>query len=120
MVNFATVKTLALAVSLSAPLAVVADPVLVSGDNYIQVNYYWDGGCTDYALDIPNPPESMFDYAYTNTNSANIANCNYGYCSCTFYTGPNGEGSSQTVTYPSPNCASNWGGGFQSFSCVYN
>jgi hypothetical protein len=118
MVKFSTIRSL--------PLGVLLFSATLTVDAYIQVNYYWDGGCTDYALDIPMPPEQeIYNYAYTNTNSANIANCDYYWCDCTFYAGPDGTGESWYVSSPSPstagngNCASNWGGGFQSFICSY-
>jgi hypothetical protein len=87
---------------------------------YIQVNYYWDGGCADFALDIPNPPYGNFNYAYTGTNSANIANSDgYDWCYCNFYTQPNGGGAVEALDYYGNNCASNWGEGFQSFDCSF-
>jgi hypothetical protein len=113
MVNFSTIQSLTLSVLLSSATLTVAD--------YIQVNYYWDGGCSNYALDIPMPPNnSNYNYQYSNTNSANIANCDgYDYCYCTFYTQPDSSGPSQKVDYYGDNCASNWGQGFQSFTCSY-
>jgi hypothetical protein len=113
MVNFSTIQSLTLSVLLSSATLTVAD--------YIQVNYYWDGGCSNYALDIPMPPNlSNYNYQYSNTNSANIANCDgYDYCYCTFYTQPDSSGPSQEVDYYGGNCASNWGQGFQSFTCSY-
>jgi hypothetical protein len=116
MVNFSTIRSLTLAVLLSSATLTVAQ------STYMQVNYYWDGGCTDYALSIPWPPDNeIYNYAYTNTNSANIANCDgYDYCECTFYAGPDGTGESWSASYyVAENCASNWGGGFQSFNCQY-
>lgn len=112
MVNFSTLQSLTLGVLLSSPLAV---------GTYVQINYYSDGGCQDYVLSIPNPPGStVYNYQYSGTNSANIANCD-GYldCSCTFYTEPNGQGNQQFIMSDDNDCASNWGGGFQSFKCTY-
>lgn len=113
MVNFFTLRGLTLGVLFSSATLTVGQ--------YIQVNYYYDGGCSDYAIDIPNPPnDSNYNYQYSNTNSANIANCDsYDYCSCNFYTQPNSSGPMEAADYYGDNCASNWGGGFQSFTCVY-
>jgi hypothetical protein len=116
MVNFSTIRNLTFGVLLSSATSTVAQSL------YTQVNYYWDGGCTDYALDIPWPPNNQnFNYAYTNTNSANIASCDgYDYCECTFYAGPDSTGESWKISYfGDGNCASNWGAGFQSFNCEY-
>ncbi|KAK3990436.1 hypothetical protein QBC44DRAFT_307542 [Cladorrhinum sp. PSN332] len=87
--------------------------------NGIQVNYYWDGGCGDFALDIPNVPSgSCYNYAWSNTNSALVASCEgYRTCSCTFYTQDNCGGPAQSRSIGG-GCASNWGWGFRSFRCV--
>jgi hypothetical protein len=88
----------------------------------MQVDYYWDDKCSQYALGIKNPPNGgIFGYQYTNTNSANVANCSGGanYCYCYFYTEANGAGTSDYAVWGGNNCASNPGAGFQSFKCTY-
>ncbi|KAL5344294.1 hypothetical protein ACLOAV_010723 [Pseudogymnoascus australis] len=87
----------------------------------IKVNYYHDGGCSDYAFSTTDVPY----YEYHNldpagTNSVNIANCNVSpekHCRCTFFADQNGGGKSVQADNPGKNCASNWGSGFKSFYC---
>ncbi|KAL4909377.1 hypothetical protein BDW74DRAFT_146461 [Aspergillus multicolor] len=86
----------------------------------LQVNYYSDGGCTDYMTSInPGTGGNCVDYVWTGSNSINIADCTFpnGDCTCTFYTQPGCRGAQQQVVYPSDNCASNWGRGFYSMKC---
>ncbi|EAW17417.1 uncharacterized protein NFIA_073320 [Aspergillus fischeri NRRL 181] len=57
----------------------------------LKVNYYSDGGCSDYMASInPSPGFSCYDYVWTGSNSVNIADCTFpnGKCICTFYTQP--------------------------------
>ena len=73
----------------------VAEPAHVAGrsnaqvsarDSGYKINYYTDGGCTDYLVSIfPSTDGSCYDYSYTGDNSANIANCDGSNCQCTFY-----------------------------------
>ncbi|RDW78707.1 uncharacterized protein DSM5745_05559 [Aspergillus mulundensis] len=86
----------------------------------LQVNYYSDGGCSDYMTSIhPGTGGSCVDYVWTGSNSINIADCTFpnGACTCTFYTQPGCSGAKQQVVYPNDNCASNWGRGFYSMKC---
>jgi hypothetical protein len=90
----------------------------------ISVNYYTDGGCTQWASTAPDVPfQSNYNWHTDGVNSANIAECTYSYCICTFYTQPNSGGAQQSVSnngydgYPS--CASNWSEGFASFWCSW-
>ncbi|KUJ07552.1 uncharacterized protein LY89DRAFT_789630 [Mollisia scopiformis] len=87
----------------------------------IHINYYTDGGCSDYLVSPPNVPTdgSCYTYQYGGTNSANIANCNgFGGCYCDFYEYSNCEGLSEPAGTPDgPDCASNYGIGFASFQC---
>jgi hypothetical protein len=87
--------------------------------SYIQVNYYYDGGCSDYASQPPNVPYgSVYNWSWDHSGSANIANCDdYDFCSCTFFTQSNGGGPRYTVQPGS--CATNWPYGFKSFECTY-
>ncbi|KAE8356202.1 hypothetical protein BDV28DRAFT_145387 [Aspergillus coremiiformis] len=86
----------------------------------LQVNYYSDGGCSNYMTEL-NPPASFgcYDYVWSGSNSMNIADCTFpnGKCVCTFYTQPHCKGAQETVVYPQNNCASNWGRGFYSLKC---
>jgi hypothetical protein len=86
---------------------------------YIQVNYYYDGGCTDYASQAPNVPNNAnYNWSWGGSGSANIANCDgYDFCYCTFYTQPNGGGASRGIDVGG--CASNYPQGYQSFTCEY-
>ncbi|TVY47285.1 hypothetical protein LCER1_G008519 [Lachnellula cervina] len=112
--HFTTISTFVLGAFLSTATSVAAG-------NYIQVNYYKDGGCKDFAAKIENPPQGKdYDYAYGGSNSASIANCNgYSYCECTFYTNQGSSGPSETANWGGSNCASNYGSGFKSFTCSY-
>src|SRR6266699_2547802 len=80
-----------------------------------QVNYYYDGGCSQYAATPPNVQldESCYNYQWTNMNSANIAACDDEYCSCCFYADGNCRGDCIPVNWAGSDCASNWGPGFQ-------
>lgn len=106
-------------------LALFLFSIPTNADNRIQVNYYYDGGCSDFAVSPPNVPNALgsgdsYGYQWTYSNSANVANCDgYLVCVCLFYTGPNLEGSVQVADYGGHNCASDWGVGFQSFQCFY-
>ncbi|XXG98463.1 hypothetical protein Hte_004787 [Hypoxylon texense] len=107
----------------SALAAAVAEPEslqgeLASRDAGFKVNYYTDGGCTDYLTSVfPFTDGSCYDYSYTGDNSANIANCDASNCECIFYTQSGCGGASQTVRYNNANCASNFGRGFLSMMC---
>ncbi|GFF24679.1 hypothetical protein IFM61606_09217 [Aspergillus udagawae] len=87
----------------------------------LQVNYYSDGGCSNYMTELkPSPsPTTCVDYVWGGSNSMNIAACTFpnGKCICTVYTQPHCKGAQQTVVYGGDNCASNWGRGFYSFKC---
>jgi hypothetical protein len=86
----------------------------------IHINYYTDGGCSNYASSPPNVPidGGCYNWQWNGANSANIANCDYKECWCTFYTQPNCQGAAQALTYSGDNCASNWGQGYVSFKCA--
>ncbi|KAI2629347.1 hypothetical protein GGS26DRAFT_592014 [Hypomontagnella submonticulosa] len=86
----------------------------------IQVNYYKDGGCSDYATSIKNVPSdgSCYNYEWNGSNSANIANCDWPNCECIFFTDGNCQNPKYSAVWGSDNCASNWGGGFHSFTCI--
>jgi hypothetical protein len=86
---------------------------------YIQVNYYYDGGCADYASQAPNVPnDAIYNWSWGGSGSANIANCNgYEICQCTFFTQPNGGGARFEVDFG--DCASDYPNGFKSFICEY-
>lgn len=88
----------------------------------IQVNYYSDGGCANWLVDVYPFDGSCYGYKWSGTNSANIAACSApeGYnCACTFWTQDDCTGAAQIVTYGQgqEHCASNWGQGFVSMQC---
>ncbi|KAI1206001.1 uncharacterized protein F4807DRAFT_464009 [Annulohypoxylon truncatum] len=93
---------------------------LATAATAIQVNYYTDGGCTQFNTSPPNVPTdgSCYQYQFSGTNSANVANCDHSVCECIFYTGANCQGAQDVAISPGDNCASNYGPGFQSFRCV--
>ncbi|KAF5708867.1 hypothetical protein FGLOB1_6237 [Fusarium globosum] len=52
----------------------------------LKVQYYKDGGCSDYAVSIwPGTSNSCYGYSYSNTNSANIVTCGGRGVACTCY-----------------------------------
>ncbi|EXK27668.1 hypothetical protein FOMG_15901 [Fusarium oxysporum f. sp. melonis 26406] len=52
----------------------------------LKVQYYKDGGCTDYAVSIwPGTSNKCYGYSYSNTNSANIVSCGGRGVACTCY-----------------------------------
>ncbi|KAH8660041.1 hypothetical protein BX600DRAFT_438266 [Xylariales sp. PMI_506] len=98
--------------------------LLVATASATNVQYYYDGGCSDYAVEIDNVYEdgSCFGYQWTGSNSANIATCSESVCQCTFYAQAGCEGLSEQASIvtgdpDAANCASNYGAGFQSFRC---
>jgi hypothetical protein len=88
----------------------------------IQVNYYSDGGCSDYLTSVfPYDTGVCYGYEWNGMNSANIVNYNGGFGTpiCAFYPEPNCQGGANVQGPPPDNCASNWGQGFQSMACGY-
>ena len=86
----------------------------------IKVQYYSDGGCTDYILELhPSTDGSCYGYNWNGDKSANIASCEGSSgCRCNFYSGDNCGGGQWTAEFGHNNCASNWdGGGFKSMKC---
>ncbi|KAL2850178.1 hypothetical protein BJY01DRAFT_245643 [Aspergillus pseudoustus] len=84
----------------------------------LKVNYYSDGGCENYVTSLwPGDRDECYDYDYSGTNSALIADCKqYGLCSCTYYSEKGCTGTSKgggTAV-----CASNWGVGWKSMKCT--
>ncbi|KAL4882994.1 hypothetical protein BJY04DRAFT_185526 [Aspergillus karnatakaensis] len=83
----------------------------------LKVNYYSDGGCDNYLTSIwPYDNDECYDYDYSGTNSALIADCK-GYlgCTCTFY---QEKGCQGTQSQFGTACKSNWGGGWKSMKCT--
>ena len=99
-------------------------PLLVAMTSATKIQYYKDGGCTDYAIEFKPPMDgTCWNYQWGGTHSANIAACTplrYG-CYCTFYQEADCSGGKWTVSVAGSggkNCASNWaGGGFKSMQC---
>jgi hypothetical protein len=92
-------------------------PALASAMN---VNYYSDGGCSNYVSSPPNVPAdgSCYNWQWSGSNSANIANCDYGTCVCSFHVDANCGGPYEQIEYGVNDCASYYGTGFQSFACL--
>ena len=64
-------------------------------DKSMQINYYWDGGCTNYAaqVDWDSTWYGCYNYYVSGTWSNSIATCRSAYgCSCTFYSNSNCAG----------------------------
>ncbi|SCV30716.1 uncharacterized protein FFB14_03190 [Fusarium fujikuroi] len=89
----------------------------------LKVQYYKDGGCSDYAVSIwPGTSNSCYGYSYSNTNSANIVTCGGRgvACTCYMFEQDNCKGSSvRTVALSGSGsaCVSNWGKGYRSMKC---
>ncbi|KAI2624160.1 hypothetical protein GGR54DRAFT_638039 [Hypoxylon sp. NC1633] len=120
--------TISLSLAASALTAVFAESNVTSEelavrDNGFKVNYYTDGGCTDYLVSIfPFTDDSCYGYQYTGDNSANIVNCDApagSDCVCTFYVQDDCLGAGQSVGYSGADCTSNFGRGFLSMRCLY-
>jgi hypothetical protein len=82
--------------------------------------YYTDGGCTEFLTSFdPFTNGGCFQFQFTGANSANIVSgTDNGLLSCTWFEGENCSGHSETKT-PADECASNFGGGWQSVSCGF-
>ena len=91
----------------------------------MQLNYYWDSACTDYANSVQVADGldqgTCVQYYIAGSWSSNIADC-YGQsanCGCYFFVSDNcsGEGYGADTYQAGDNCADNNGQGFQSFQC---
>lgn len=86
----------------------------------IKVNYFSDGGCSDYMITItPSTDWSCYNYEWSGQNSVGVASSTFpnGTPICTYYVFADCQGASQTETGVHDNCASNWGHGFLSMRC---
>jgi hypothetical protein len=94
---------------------------IAARDQYkFQVNYYKDGGCTEYNIGFTPNTYGAYSYYDPGTNSANIADCFQSvetHCSCTFYTEDHQQGTAVVADWYGNNCASAWGKGFKSMYC---
>ncbi|RYP20882.1 hypothetical protein DL765_002532 [Monosporascus sp. GIB2] len=92
-----------------------------AGSRDAKIQYYYDGGCSNYAVEFNVPSSTCYNYDWTNSNSANIASCDSMYkdCTCKFYEEKDCKGTLRTAQNDGPfgNCASNWGKGFKSVIC---
>jgi hypothetical protein len=103
------------------PLPVLLSVIGAVTASQIKAQYYYDGGCTDYAVEFYPPVGGCYNYAWSSSNSANIAHVTGidGTVRCTFFTQQDCKGASQITTEgTNQDCASNWGAGFTSVSCV--
>ena len=88
-----------------------------------KVQYYRDGGCSDYAVELSPPSDgTCWGYQYDGTHSAKITSCTSPRtgCYCEFFQEEGCRGGKWTATTGTTNCASNWnGGGFKRLKCYY-
>ncbi|WYZ46847.1 hypothetical protein EsH8_IX_001072 [Colletotrichum jinshuiense] len=84
-----------------------------------KIQYYYDGGCSNYAVEFNVDAFTCINYDWTNSNSGNIAGCDTDDCTCTFYANRDCSGTSKITSIDGvyDNCASNWGSGFKSVRC---
>jgi hypothetical protein len=93
----------------------------------LQINYYWDAGCTDYATQFNLEADAQggcINGDVAGSSSANIANCNAEYCICIFYELEYCGGQSWEVDVGygvNPNCVNDGGSGVAvgSFECEF-
>ena len=93
---------------------------LTIAKNYIQINYFYDDACSDFASSPPNVPLDfgVYNWEFPGTNSAGIANCEgYSNCWCWFHTGANSTGTTALAEYPTGNFTTCATGQFASFDC---
>ena len=101
-----------------APL--FATLAITQNSNYIQINYFNDNNCTDFASSPPVVPLDfgVYNWETPGTNSAGIANCDgYQTCWCWFYPSANASGTATLAQYPSGNFTTCVTGQFASFDC---
>ncbi|KAH6632525.1 hypothetical protein F5144DRAFT_534118 [Chaetomium tenue] len=111
----------------SSSIGLAASALFATAVNaaHIKVNYYSDGGCSDYMISIyPSTDWTCYDYNWSGQNSVGIAECTFpnGVCYCDFYThgGCSGASIGKSLSYSGSDpgwCASNWGHGFESMRC---
>jgi hypothetical protein len=101
-------------------LAATATDVALVAAKVLRVQYYTDGGCTEYLTSIEPIQSSCYQYQYTGANSANIVQQDGSGNQnplCYFFSGPDCTGSWESVENDA--CASNYGVGWQSMDCYY-
>lgn len=120
---------------LAGLLSCTTVPVSADHGQAMKIQYYWDGGCRNYAgqqmlgYTDNHAPSECKQFYIAGSWSANIANCIDGSgCNCTFYT----DDQCQSPVEPEyntgyvangvhGNCAHNNGNGFRSYKCfVYS
>ncbi|CEI63438.1 hypothetical protein FVEN_g41 [Fusarium venenatum] len=102
-------------------LAVFAASVSAGIGDYAKIQYYYDGGCSQYATEFKVGDFECINYDYGNTNSGNVAGCDSrnNDCECKFYQNRDCKGPLMRAGTDSVfgNCASQWGKGFKSVYC---
>ncbi|RYP45625.1 hypothetical protein DL768_008062 [Monosporascus sp. mg162] len=102
-------------------ILVTAGSAAAAGES-AKIQYYYDGGCSNYAVEFNVPGSTCYNYDWSNSNSGNVAGCNsrYNDCTCRFYENSDCKGTGKTAQNDGPfgNCASNWGKGFKSVRCT--
>lgn len=88
----------------------------------IHLQYYWDGGCSNFSAEYYVLDSSCHPWYISNTWSANIATCvtNYNECGCWFYYLDNCTGGFVYLRVENGvhgNCANNDGVGYKSVLC---
>lgn len=99
-------------------LAAAALPIFALAQTAIQVNYYYDQGCSDYitSLDITDDfLDTCVDYYIEGAGSFNIAGCapsdgDQAFCGVTFYTGPGCSGNNAIAAINSDGSQGVWSG----------
>lgn len=98
-------------------------PRQICGANDWQINYYWDGGCSDYAgeADIGRKDGILtYNYYLAGTWSNNVVKCPGQNSQCALFSGTNGGGNYLGTAYcgnGSNNCVNNNGAGVRSMKC---
>ncbi|KAL4862329.1 hypothetical protein BDV12DRAFT_203156 [Aspergillus spectabilis] len=100
-------------------LCLLASALTLTSAYELKVNYYSDGGCQNYLTSFwPYDTNKCYDYDYSGTNSALIADCKqYGLCECTYYSEKGCQGT-QSSAGGTGTCRSNWGSGWKSVKCT--
>ena len=90
--------------------------------SYIQLNYYYDDSCTEFASSPPVVPLDLdggvYNWEIAGTNSVGIANCEgFGQCTCNLYQDASADRNEphSTALWTGQRCIS---GHFRSFFCL--
>lgn len=99
-------------------LVLVASFGSIAACDYIQINVFKNGDCTNYMTSFdPYTDGTCYNWDWNGSNSDGIVDCSNESCYCYFYTLPDCGGSYQYFS-GTGGCASN-GGGWQSVKCNF-